>query len=119
MSDRPTQPKVEPHTQALRLLGLARRAGRLVLGEAAVWAACDKKTAHILFLACDTARNTAQKAQSHARAAGIECKTLPFDKQTLGHAFGREITAVAALTDEGFASAVRPYLTEEPATPTA
>ncbi len=107
----PNRPDPE---QALRLLGLARRAGKLALGEAAVWASCDRKTACMVFLADDTAKHTAQKAQNHARASGIEWVVLPFDKMTLGRAFGREVSAVAALTDEGFAKAVRPHLVAEP-----
>ena len=90
---------------ALGLLGLARRAGKLELGEDPVSTACRSRKARFVLLASDAAENTADKARRLARASNARCARAPFTKEELGGALGRKVCAVAALTDEGFAKA--------------
>lgn len=90
---------------ALGLLGLARKAGKLELGEDPVGAACRSRQVRLVLLASDAAENTAGKAQRLAGTAGVRCLRLPFSKEELGAALGRNSCAVLALTDEGFAKA--------------
>ena len=90
---------------ALGLLGLARKAGKLELGEEPVAAACRGRKARLVLLAADGAQNTAGKAERLAQAANARCVHTPFTKEELGGALGRQVCAVAALTDEGFAKA--------------
>ena len=88
---------------ALGLLGLARKAGKLELGEEPAGAACRGRKARLVLLAADAAENTTAKAQRLAQAADVRCVRTPFTKEELGGALGRRACAVAALTDEGFA----------------
>lgn len=90
---------------ALGLLGLAKKAGKLEIGEDPVGAACRGRKARLVLLAADGARNTADKARRLAQAANARCMCLPFTKEELGIALGRRSCAVLALTDEGFAKA--------------
>lgn len=91
---------------ALGLLGLARRAGKLEVGEAPVGAACRSRKARLVLLAADAAQNTADKARRLAAISNARCMRLPVSKEELGGALGRKVCAVAALTDEGFAKAL-------------
>ena len=90
---------------ALGLLGLARKAGKLEIGEDPAGAACRGRKARLVLLAADAAENTAAKARRLAQEANARCMCLSFTKEELGAALGRKVCAVAALTDEGFAKA--------------
>jgi len=90
---------------ALGLLGLARKAGKLELGEEPAGTACRGRKARLVLLACDAAENTAGKAHRLAQTSNARCVRLPVTKEELGAALGRSSCAVAALTDEGFAKA--------------
>lgn len=90
---------------ALGLLGLARKAGKLELGEDPVGAACRGRKARLVLLAADAAENTADKARRLAQTSNARCVRTPLTKEELGSALGRKVCAVAALTDEGFARA--------------
>lgn len=98
---------------ALGLLGLARKAGKLELGEDPVGAACRGRKARLVLLAADAAENTADKARRLARTSNARCVCVPFSKEELGGALGRKVCAVAALTDEGFAKALCRKLEEQ------
>ena len=91
---------------ALGLLGLARKAGKLEIGEEPVGAACRGHRAKLVLTASDAAGNTAEKAARLARSAGVPCQTVSFSREELGAALGRRMCAVLALTDEGFARAL-------------
>lgn len=91
---------------ALGLLGLARKAGKLELGEDPVGVVCRARQARLVLLACDAAENTAGRARRLASTAGVRCLDLPSTKEELGAALGRSSCAVLALTDEGFAKAL-------------
>ena len=98
---------------ALGLLGLARKAGRLELGEDPVDAACRSRQAALVLLAADAAENTRRRVSRWCEAANTPCISLSAGKEELGARLGRGSCAVAALTDHGFASALRKKLAEE------
>lgn len=89
---------------SLRLLGLARKAGRIEVGEEPAGAACRARKAKLLLLACDAADNTARRAEHFAQAGNTLCVRVPFPKEQLGGAVGRGSCAMAALTDAGMAA---------------
>ena len=97
---------------ALGLLGLARKAGKLELGEEPVGAACRGRRARLVLLAADAAENTADKAARLSQTADAPCVRAPAGKEELGAALGRRSCAVLALTDEGFAKALLEKLGE-------
>ena len=72
-----------PHDPILHLLGLAKKAGRLEIGEEPVGAAARAHQARVLLLAADAAPNT-----------------------ELGEQLGRSSCAMLAVTDFGFAAAL-------------
>ncbi len=88
------------------LLGLAKKAGRLEVGEEPVGAACRARDARLLLLANDAAPNTVRRAAHFSEAGACVMLTLPASKDMLGHAVGRSSCAMLALTDIGFADAV-------------
>lgn len=92
------------HDADLHLLGLARKAGRIEVGEEPVGAACRARKAKLLLLACDAADNTARRAEHFAQAGNTLCVRVPFTKEQMGGAVGRGSCAMAALTDAGMAA---------------
>lgn len=91
---------------ALHMLGLARKAGRIEVGEEPVGAACRARKAKLLILAADAADNTVRRAEHFAQAGNTLCVRTPFSKTQLGGAVGRESCAMAALTDAGMAASL-------------
>lgn len=89
---------------ALHLLGLARKAGRIEVGEEPVGAVCRARKAKLLLLAADAADNTARRAEHFAQAGNTVPVRTPFTKEQLGGAVGRGSCAMAALTDAGMAA---------------
>ena len=91
---------------ALNLIGLALKAGRLEIGEEPVEAACRGKRARVLLLASDAAENSVRRAERFAQTGKVPCTALPFTKAELGHAAGRASCAMLALTDAGLAASL-------------
>lgn len=90
----------------LSLLGLAKKAGRIELGEEAVGATARAHGARLILLAKDAATNTVRRAQRYAEEGACLIAEIPADKNALGGAVGRASCAVLVLTDVGFADAV-------------
>ena len=96
----------------LALLGLARRAGALQLGEeAARQAALDHK-ARLLILAADAGENTAQRLK-RLESDKLPVITLPETKAEMGEAVGFETLAAVAVCDLGFAAALAEKLAQQ------
>ncbi|MBD5084642.1 MAG: 50S ribosomal protein L7ae [Clostridiales bacterium] len=91
---------------ALSLLGLALRGSNLAVGEEPVEEACKTHRARLVMSAADAAQNSVDRAGRMAETGGVPWIRLPWDKETLGGALGRKLCAVAALTDQGLASAL-------------
>ena len=89
----------------LNLLGLARKAGRIEIGEEPVGAACRARRTRLLILASDAADNSIRRAGHFAQAGNAVCVRTPFTKEQIGAAVGRGSCAMAALTDAGMAAA--------------
>ena len=94
-----------PNDPILRLLGLAKKAGRLEIGEEPVGAACRSRQARLVLLAADAAPNTLRRAAHFGEAGSVPWLEVPFGKAQLGLALGRSSCAMAAFTDAGFAAA--------------
>ena len=90
----------------LNLLGLALRGGNLAVGEEPVREACRTRRAWLVMSAVDAADNSVERGRRWAEEGGVTWVRLPWDKETLGGALGRELCAVAALTDRGLAAAL-------------
>lgn len=88
----------------LHLLGLARKAGRLEIGEEPVGAVCRARQARLVLLASDAAPNTYRRCAHFGQAGNVLWLELPFTKAELGFQLGRGSCALLALTDAGFAA---------------
>ncbi|MCI8304453.1 MAG: 50S ribosomal protein L7 [Lawsonibacter sp.] len=95
-----------PNDPVLRLLGLARKAGRLEVGEEPVGAACRSRQARLVLLAADAAPNTRRRAAHFGEAGNVLWLEAPFEKGELGFVLGRSSCAMLALTDAGLAASV-------------
>ena len=90
----------------LSMLGLAKKAGRLEIGEEPVGAAARARDARLILLASDAADNTLCRARHFADAGACLLTQIPATKDELGSAVGRTSCAMLAITDIGFADAV-------------
>ena len=90
----------------LHLLGLAKKAGRLEIGEEPVGAAARARQARLLLVASDAADNTCRRVTHFSESGKIPWLTLPYTKSELGFQLGRGMVAIIALTDAGFAAAI-------------
>ena len=89
---------------AISVLGLANKAGKIEAGEEPCGAAARAKWAKLIILAQDAADNTKRRAAHFALAGNCECIEVPFSKDDLGSIIGRTSCAVMAICDAGFAS---------------
>lgn len=92
--------------QVLSMLGLAKKAGRVEIGEEPVAAAVRARKARVLLVAGDAGPSSQRRAFSFAQTGGCLCLTLPAEKDALGRALGRTSVAMCAVTDIGFADAI-------------
>lgn len=88
------------------MIGLAKKAGRVEIGEEPVGSAARSKHARVILVASDAAAGSVRRAYAFAQTGACLCLTIPADKDALGRALGRSSCAMAAITDVGFADAI-------------
>ncbi len=91
--------------KALNYLALARKAGRIELGEEPVGAAARAQHARLIAVASDATDHTWRRACSFVAGTEQICMKVPFTKDQLGQAVGRTSLALAAFTDPALALA--------------
>ena len=91
--------------KALNYLALARKAGRVELGEEPVGAAARANHARLVVVAQDATGHTWRRACSFVAGTEQICVKVPFTKEALGQAIGRSALALAAFTDPALALA--------------
>ena len=98
--------------KALSMIGLATKAGKVASGEFCTEKEVKSGKAKFVIVAGDASENTKKKF-------GDMCKfyKVPFcfygDKDTLGHAMGKEFRASLVILDEGFAKGIRKHIDTE------
>ena len=99
--------------KALNYLALARKAGTAELGEEPVAAASRTGKAYAILVASDAGDHTWRRAK--AFAAGTEQQTVkvPYTKDEMGMAIGRQALAIAAISDCALALALVQALPEQ------
>lgn len=91
----------------LGAMGLARRAGKLVVGAEMCEEAIRDGRAVISFLSSNMSENSEKKLMAALRASNSPYITLKSTKEELADRFGKKSFAVAlAITDTGFAKIV-------------
>ena len=97
---------------ALSMIGLALRAGRLEAGEDPAGDACRERRCRLLLTAGDAAEHAVRKAERFAELGQCLTLALPYTKAELGAALGRGTCALAAVTDLGLALAITEKLAQ-------
>lgn len=98
--------------RALRLLGLAVRAGRVSIGVPLICEALKKsapgKGVRLVLLAADASANTEKRIRDRTAFYGVPCHVLAADSEQLALAAGKKGAAVAAVSvnDTGLAEAI-------------
>jgi len=85
--------------KALNYLALARKAGLAELGEEPVGGAARAGKAYVIAVASDASDHTWRRAKAYSAGTAQQCVRLPYTKEEMGMAIGRESLAIAAITD--------------------
>ena len=91
--------------KVLSLLGLSAKSGNLVSGEFSTEKAVKEHKAALVVVAEDASDNT-KKSFSNMCAYYHVTMIVFADKETLGHAIGKQFRASVAVTQDGFAKAI-------------
>ena len=91
--------------RALNYMALARKAGRIELGEEPVGAAARAGKAYLVPVASDAGDHTWRRAKSFVAGTNQLAVKLPYTKDEMGQAIGRTSLAIAAFTDPAMALA--------------
>ena len=89
----------------MNYLALARKAGRLELGEEPVGAAARASKAYLVVVASDASDHSWRRAKSYVSGTDQQCLRLKQSKDEMGQAIGRSSLAMAAFTDPALALA--------------
>lgn len=90
--------------RTLSMLGLAKKAGKVVSGEFSVENALKGRKALLVILASDTSENTKKKFTNMSTYRNIPLIIAEANKEALGKAVGCELRSVVAVNDPGFAN---------------
>ncbi len=96
----------------LSLLGLARRASKLEIGDEAVKGACSRGLAKLLLVAADASDRTRATFESIAESLGLPCITVSESREEIGNALGKRPSAIVAVCDTGFSAAIAKKLSD-------
>ena len=91
--------------KARNYLSLARKAGRIELGEEPVGAVARAQKARLLVVAGDASDHTWRRAKNFVSGTDQQCIRVHYSKAELGEAIGRQELALAAITDPALALA--------------
>ncbi|MBQ4631440.1 MAG: ribosomal L7Ae/L30e/S12e/Gadd45 family protein [Clostridia bacterium] len=96
-------------TKAMGLLGLAKRAGRVVSGESACKEAIRFGKSYLILLAGDVSVNTSKSITDSCKFYDVPY-VVTGTKESLGAAIGNEFNAVVSVNDEGFANGILKHI---------
>ncbi len=95
----------------LNMLGLANRAGKLVLGEGAIIEHIRSQRVKLVLIASDASPNTHKKLTDKCRTYHIPFELVD-DRDTLSHAIGKEGRVAVGISDAGFSKRIIEMLRE-------
>ena len=96
----------------LSLVGLATRAGKTASGEFCTEKEVKTGRAALVYVAGDASENTKKKFRDMCEFYEVPIYFYK-DKDTLGHAMGKEFRASLAILDEGFAKEITKQMKTE------
>ncbi len=91
------------------LLGLSMRAGKVKSGEFATLEAIRKKTAKLVIVSLDASENTTKQFSDKCKYYDVPIFFFG-DKESLGHAIGKDVRTSLAITDKGLSESLRKNL---------
>lgn len=92
------------------LLGMAKRAGKLAVGFDAATAAVKDGTSELILFAADASPKTEKECRFAANGTDTVIARLALDRNVLASTIGaHKPVAVVAVTDAGFAKAIRSH----------
>lgn len=86
----------------MSLLGLCRRAGKIVLGFDPVIDSINQKKAKLVIIAQDCSQHTAKGVLRSAHMNNVKAHVIPYTKDDISVSVGK-YTAVLSILDDGFA----------------
>ena len=95
-----------------RLIGLAMKAGKIISGSDLVETGIRTGKAKLVLLAQDASDNTKKRLRDKCTYYQVPIY-LYSDKNALGKMIGKEERSAAAVTDDGFAEAIKKILDSE------
>lgn len=95
--------------KVLSMIGLATKAGKTVSGEFMTEREIKSGRVALVVVAGDSSDNTKKKFRDMCEFYKVPIYFYG-DKDTLGHAMGKEFRASLAILDEGFAKGIRKHL---------
>ena len=95
--------------KVLSMLGLATRARKLVSGEFSVEKAVKEGKAVLVLVAEDASNNTKKLFTNMCAYYQVPMYVIS-NKESLGHAMGKEIRASIAILETGFANAIMKHM---------
>ena len=97
--------RLKQKDKVLSLIGLAMKAGRCTSGEMMTESETKSGRARLVIIASDASENTKKKFRDMCKFYEVPIYIYG-DKDTLGHAMGKEFRASLAILDEGFADGI-------------
>ncbi len=92
-------------SKIISLIGLSRRAGKLVMGYDAVVMAVKKKTAILVIIASDVSEKTKKNTYFECEKCGVSVIQINETMEELETNLRKKV-GVLAITDKGFASGI-------------
>ncbi len=99
-------------SKVLSLISLATKAGKVASGEFCTEKEIKSGNASLVMVAGDASDNTKKRFQNMCDFYKVLICFYK-DKDTLGHAMGKEFRASLAVLDEGFAKGIRKHIDTE------
>lgn len=99
-------------SKALSLVSLATKAGKTASGEFCTEREVKTGMAELVIVAEDASDNTKKKFKNMCNFYEVPIYFYG-DKDTLGHAMGKQFRASLAILDEGFAKGIRKHMDTE------
>ncbi|GFI37931.1 ribosomal L7Ae/L30e/S12e/Gadd45 family protein [Lachnospiraceae bacterium 50-23] len=99
-------------SKVLSLISLATKAGKVASGEFCTEKEIKSGNASLVMVAGDASDNTKKRFQNMCDFYKVPICFYK-DKDTLGHAMGKEFRASLAVLDEGFAKGIRKHIDTE------
>ena len=87
------------------MIGLAKRANRIVIGEDRIKSDIKLKKAELVIIANDTSDNTKKSIENSCKYYNVKY-IVAGDKETLGKSIGKDFCAAVSINDKNFAKAI-------------